>query len=273
MKRHYYYLIAGLPDLAITANELPFSLHDFRQQMQEQLQPADYQLFTSGFASIDNFNLIRVMKGKEDFDPAGNFSREELELGLSSPENLPAYMREFLEEVGDKAGNMSETELELKLFHRFVDAECQIPNPFLRDWLTFNNNLRNLLVALNCRKFGMNLDQQVMGSYEIAEIIRKNSKERDFGLGGILPYALKVVSYFEEESLYAREFFFEQLRWAKLDELLEPYYFSIEVILAYAAKLRLIKRRIELPEKAGKAKLHDLLNGIRAQHPLPEVFT
>ena len=50
------------------------------------------------------------------------------------------------------------------LFHEHV-SHCS--NAFVREWFAFSQNLNNLLLALSCRKYGWDVESQLVGDSEI----------------------------------------------------------------------------------------------------------
>ena len=97
-KRNYYYLVAGLPDIILDQKKVPFTLIEFKQELQYHLHPKDYQLVEYLFLPYDNSNFLNILlKNDAEFNPLGNYSESFLIEEIKEPENLPAYMLKFLE--------------------------------------------------------------------------------------------------------------------------------------------------------------------------------
>ena len=64
IKREYYCLIAGLPDLFFDENKTTVASNVFREELQHQLSPSDYKLVEYLFLPFDNLNLLNVFFGQ-----------------------------------------------------------------------------------------------------------------------------------------------------------------------------------------------------------------
>ena len=95
MSGSYYFLVAGLPDISLDEGKNIPSFCDFMAETEEQVSSDDQKLLKLIRLPFDNVNLVAVLEDSGEFDPRGNFSREELTSSLKNTERLPATCRFF----------------------------------------------------------------------------------------------------------------------------------------------------------------------------------
>ncbi|MCP4123500.1 MAG: DUF2764 family protein [Bacteroidetes bacterium] len=272
MTAHYYYLVSGLPELNISDNDPEYTVNSFREVVRELTTPEDFEFFSSLYYRFDISNLVHVIKRTgEPLDERGNYSEEALKAGLTNPETLPAFMEDFILSAGKDWEVTSFKTLQNELTGCFVDWSAKPGNDYLSAWFEFDNNLRNLLAGLNCRKFNLSAEQEVVGDYYEANAILK-SKEKDFGLRTVIPLVDEVITHFDNPDIAVREFALEELRWQFADELDQDYYFTTENLMTYAIKLQLNQRNIETSVQNGEEQLESLLINIKQGYELPSEF-
>ena len=106
----YYYLIAGLPNIALEDSKLAYSVGDFREEVESMLSAGDKKLVDLFYLKYDNANAVAFVEGSEkEPDPRGRVTREELdaelEKGLDDIRRGEVYSaeevdRELAEEFG-----------------------------------------------------------------------------------------------------------------------------------------------------------------------------
>jgi len=272
MTANYYYLISGLPELNINEKEPEYSVLSFREEVRDLVSPSDFLLISALYYRFDIINIINLIKdGVREFDPRGSLNKEELRSGLINPEMLPTFIESFILESRNDWNASSDKVLQNKLTEFYIEWSRQVDNAYLREWLEFDNNLRNLLTGLNCKRFDLSTTKEVLGDYYEAEAIRK-SKEKDFGLRTVIPLVDEIVSHFDNPDIAVREFALEELRWKFADELDQNYYFSVENLMTYAIKLQLNQRNVEANPMTGEEKLDALLSNIKQGYELPSEF-
>ena len=65
LKRNYYYLIAGFPDILVDQKKLPYPLIELKQELKYHLHPDDYKLVEYLFLQYDNTNFLNILLKKE----------------------------------------------------------------------------------------------------------------------------------------------------------------------------------------------------------------
>jgi hypothetical protein len=272
MREGYYYLITALPDLSLTDKDPGYTVLSFRKFVMEQLDPKDAKLMQILYYRYDIENLVTLIKKTDDpWRPAGNFDPDELRSMLSLPDTLPEFLQHFVQDTNKVWDRMTQKELINSATTYFIDWSHTISNAFLRKWLYFDQNLKNLLIWLNCRKFGLNHAKEILGNHYEAEYLR-SAKSGDLNLKAWDFQFREALRHYNNPNIALRELIINEMRWHYLDELVQPYPFGIEQLLAFAIRLRLINRNLTDSEELGNQRLSELMKGIRKDYHLPELF-
>jgi len=272
VKRNYYCLVAGLQDITIDIHKVLYTQVAFKKELKAELHPEDYGLVEQLFLPIDNKNLLNLLtKSGKPFNENGNFGLEILEENIKEPGDLPGYMVAFITAFKAKTPLLPEMSPENELTSLFFDHVCSSTNDFIRNWYTFELNMRNLVVALLSRKHDLPFENQIIGTGEVSQAIKK-SHARDFGLSGELPYLEEVANLVRNDNIQEREKALDSIRWAYLDEVTFFEYFTIDKVLAYTLKLGLIDRWLAIDKDHGTELFKKLLAELKSSYKLPETF-
>lgn len=280
LRKEYYCLVAGLPDLFFNESKLTFNCIEFRKELQNQLSYEDYKLIEYLFLPFDNENLLsQIFEQAPVFYPNGNISKTELEFQLS-PENelleLPIYMMQFRSWVQDSEINKSTVETENKLHQYFYEYALQSKNEFLRSWFIFNLNIRNILATFNCIRFGYNLQQQLIKVEQnimpYSLLINKRLKPELFEEE--LPFNQQIFRIAELDiSLIEKEKELDKIRWNYLDENTFFHYFNIEKIVSFTIKMLITERWLKLDADTGRILLNKLIADLKTSYEFPVEFS
>ena len=270
MSRNYYYLVTSLPTLRLDDYKEPYRVDEFVQELKDNLSVLHYGWVRDVLSIYDNANIIDVLcaDGIRGEHCRGNWTHDELEQLLETPgafiEELPRdnYLREFFEIYTNEkkqSGESSRRDLEelvSGLYYRQMRAH---PNAFIRKYYRFDADLRNVLTALNIRRFSMP-KSGFIGIDEDEVITRlRTSSAADFGLSGELTYLGALNEVFARPDLVQVEKFIDQLRWHKIEEINTFNYFEIDVLLGYLVKLMLVERWIRMDRQKGRENLFKLI--------------
>ncbi len=274
MKRNYYYLVAGLQDISLDIHKLVQGQFAFREELKTELHPNDFKLVEKLFLPHDNKNLLNLLeKNDQPFSEKGNFSKDHLEENIKEPIDLPEYMIRFITAYKAKEPLFPDMSPENELTTLFYDEMFQhTDNDFMCEWFHFELNVQNIMLALVARKYKVSYENQVIGSDEISETIRK-SHARDFGLGNELDYVEELTAISRKEDIRDREQAIDHLKWKYLDEETFFHYFTIERILSFTIKLGMIERWLDIDKDHSNELFKKLLNELKSSYKLPETFT
>ena len=272
MSNGYYYLISSLTELNLTDENVQFDLISYRDFILDTLDANDAQQLKILYYPYDIKNLCNLIKKKEvDWDKAGNYSRSALEAMLEDPTTFPDFLLPFYEETNKNWGEWSVKQLTNYATTLYNDWSLIKSNVFLKKWLEFNQNLKNLLAYFNSYKFNLYSKGEILGNNPEAEYLRE-TKTGNANLDWWDFPVKKVRSEFNNPNIALREYLLGELRWNYVSELGEDYSFGIEVLLAHAIKLYIINRNIVNTEEAGKEHLQYLLKNIINEYKMPETF-
>lgn len=134
---------------------------------------------------------------------------------------------------------------------------------FLRRWANFRVDVGEVLTALLCRAEGMGREAflvQMEGSFDAsAPVIMRHWDEPDLGLGGRFAWLPKVAAAVELDDLLEMSRALDGVLWAKLEELSTEPLFSVETLLAYYLKLRIVEREASWDAARGQQVLDRIL--------------
>lgn len=257
--QQYYYLVAGLPDLLPEQDKLPFSRLEFREELREHLTPDDFRRLCLLFLPIDNRNLLHLLqKDGVPPHPGGLYTIEQLEEARRDPGLLYPYLHTFLRAYTDDAPLRAGMSWENQLTELYYDSVIAEGGDFLRAWMLFDRDLRNLLAALNIRRHQLPLEGQLIGHNHVVDAII-HSHAPDFGLSQEYPFVEKLIRLEEEADILQREWEIDHLRWDVIDELNTFHYFSLEVILGFVLRLEMVERWVHLDPDRGAALFRRLV--------------
>lgn len=270
MAEGYYYLITALPDLSLADKDPGFTVPGFRNAIIEQLNPEDTELMRILYYRFDIENFVTLIKKRNHpWRTEGNFGKDEMQEMRSLPDTLPDFLCAFTQETSKEWGHMSSKALLNVATTYFIDWSRSVSNSFLRKWLYFDHNLKNLLIWLNSRKFHLNHVDEVLGSHFEAEYLRA-TKSGELDLKSWDFQFREALRHYDNPDIAVRELIINEMRWHYLDELVQPYPFGIEQLLAFAIRLQLINRKLTATEELGSQRLTDLVASIRKEYQIPE---
>ncbi len=271
MSKNYYCLVAGLPDLKVdsacgqgTNKKLPLSLIDFREQW-EDLSDRDLRLAEMFLLPYDHENIVnKLYKIEGNFDSRGKYTEEQLgEILDRTIEPEERYLKELIENFGDT--NYNKIECLSRLQSGWVKMIEECGNDFCKEYTNFNNTLKNIFVALQGRKYNMDVVGSIIGEGEVVDQIRKN-RSADFGLKGEIDYIDQAVQLFGTTDILEREMKIDALRWNWIDEQTFFDYFTIEKIIATTLKLSMLERWSSMSEEDGREKFALIVQDIKDKY-------
>lgn len=278
-KRNYYCLVAGFPDLIPDDKKLHFSSVELRNYLREELHPADFDLVKLFYLPWDHENLINLLFETEfDWDDRGIYSREKLEqfvdkkqFELIDPAEFPPYFIDFIEFYHDDEEEFPKIAAVKFLTERWYTTLAESGNEFVAEFGQFKQNMANIMLALNGRKYDIPLDEAIIGDDEVTHALKK-SRSRDFGLSGEINDIETIVQIFEIENILDRELKLDNHTWQFIDEITFFNYFTIEKVLGFVQKLFIVERWFELDKEKGQQIFNQLLDEIQSNFEFPEEF-
>lgn len=279
MSNKYYCLVAGLPDIEIHDDKLYYTSSSFKEYVYEIISDSDKQLLDIIYLKYDNRNILKLLKNTEaEIDDRGIFSKEELQdliLTIKQGDDIkdsryPKYLKSFLHEYFES--NLDDKALlEDKLSSMYYLYCISSKNKFVSEWFEFNLNINNLNIALNSKKYKIDLNKFIVGDNEVANSIR-TSNSRDFGVSSMLEYFDEVSKILEMTNMTDRERRFDELKWNWIDDAIFFNNFSIEQILAFMLKTEILERWSSLDKEKGYVRFREAIDLLKKEVQIPIEF-
>lgn len=135
-------------------------------------------------------------------------------------------------------------------------------NDFLKQYAQYDITLRNILVALQGRKYGRDVTDEFVGNDDVVELLRK-SRLQDFGLKGDIEQMDEILAMFETSNLVEREMKLDALRWNYIEDATFFNYFGVEKLIVALLKLSMVQRWAQLDEEGGRLRFEKIIKEIR----------
>ena len=268
----YIAFIAGLPEIAWDDRKLSLSVAEFRTQLKDYISEKDEKWIDLFFLPNDNAQVLRLLNKQEaDTALATVFPVKLLEEEIQEPDKLiPSYLREFITDFKEERLRYEASPANV-LSWMYYDYMMKSENPLVREYAEFAMNLKNLVTALNARKYGMNIAREVIGSNEFATALR-TSNAKDFGLTLDYPYVEKVIALMESDDLVERERGLDLIVWNFLDEAVTFEYFSLKRVISYMLRLMIVERWSKMSSESGRKVFMEMVEKFRQSFQFEEQF-
>ena len=268
---NYYCQVAGLPDVAFDGSKVAFTVERFKEELYPSLSAGDAKCIDLLFLSLDNANVLNILKNGEDakVEQQGCYDKEELVEIISSAKDgdspkkgVPSYLYRFFDYYFANEGNENIIWNDV-LSAYYYDYAISSSNSFASQWFAFNRNVNNILVAFTARKYRMNIADVVIGDDEVANMLR-TSAARDFELSGALDYFETVQRLSENSKLQEREHQLDELRWRWLDDNSVFNYFTVERLFVFLQKLTIVERWEALDADKGMERYNKMIAELKS---------
>lgn len=263
-KRRYYYFVSGLADLLFdSGGNLP-DMAEFRLELKNNLHPDDYHLSSILFLPYDNRNLISFLEGNEDhWEELGNYTRDTfeeyvrfLEPVIQENDNLPDYMVKVISENSRSEEGLDVMKVRKLLYEGYVKMAFDSGNRFLKEWVVFETDLKNIFSFLNAKSLDIDPEPHMIGdnsfTEELLELFRSG---KDFSMSFESEYASAIFKIAMENEFIEREKRIDLFRWNYIDSITFFEYFSIDMILGYLIKYSIVRRWLGMDPETGRNML------------------
>lgn len=270
----YIAFIAGLPEVARDDRKLPLAMEEFREQLAYYLKGKDRVLMDLFFLPNDHVQVLRLLRKQEAAEGLQTvYPLRVLEEAVANPEadkQLPSYLREFIADYKEERLRYEVAE-ENVLSWMYYDYMMQSRNRLVREYAEFVMNVRNLVAALNARKYGREVTREVIGDNDFAQALR-TSNAKDFGLAQDYEFVDRVISLMNNDDLVVRERGLDMLIWDFLDEAVTFEYFSVERVMAYLLQLLIVERWSKMDSESGRKVFREMVERLRKSFQFDEQF-
>lgn len=237
----YYYLLAGLPELS-TDSPCPMRTEELDGLLDETLDK-------------DDAEALALLRMTDDAEPVQAMMEDYKENMLRRPDWWD-----------DAVTILSENDLRTQVRYELGQ---QSGNSLVRNWFRFNQDMNNVLTATVCRKHGFDVSKAIVGHNEVADILRKNLPQKDFGLSGVMDNLNDVMALAETDNLLEREKKTDAVRLSWLEEATRFDWFGVGQVLAYYLQVRIMNRweplTVEQGEKVFREMVAEMKKGIQIE--------
>ncbi|MCQ2059843.1 MAG: DUF2764 domain-containing protein [Bacteroidaceae bacterium] len=286
--KDYHFLVAGLAQINMEESKLPYTVQQFKEDVLPFVTEKDRKLLELPYLQYDNLNILDILAGNTNIDEnrCPLYERTDIEDFIQSVErgaeardfDYPMYMFSFLTEYFEHVSqNQHATPAELGVYARnelnrfYYDYACSVNNRFVREWYSFNMNVKNLLSACTVRKYALKADNAIIGDDAVARALR-TSGSRDWGLSMELDYFDDVMRIDQEQDLTRKEKMIDTLKWNWLEENSFFNYFTVEALFVFISKLEIVNRWIKLDAELGNRMLRSIIADFKADVNVPQNF-
>ncbi|MBR5602939.1 MAG: DUF2764 family protein [Bacteroidales bacterium] len=269
---NYYCLIAGLPEISPDDKKLSLSVHELRSYLNDYLSREEVDIINLFFYPNDNAQILRLLQ-KQEADPSLQtvFTVSQLEDEIEEPMFLPSYLKEYLLDLQKEDRETSKRLPEVELSERYWNFMLSQKEKLVRKYAEFSLNVKNLITALNCRKYHIDIEKEVIGdSYFVNQL--KTSRAKDFELSDDYPYVDEVLALFDKDNTAEREYKIDMLYWDFLDEATGRKYFTFDNVIAFMLKLMILERWSKMTTEQGRAIFRELLERFRTGYKFSNQF-
>ena len=262
---NYYSLVAGLKEYALDAETKGFDAKEILDSILDEVTDSDVRTIELLYSYYDCENMVALRGGRSAHNPLGLLSREELEEQMLRPTKLlrgvANVVKAFDDPEGEESENMNLNEgFERLLFEAYYNECATSSNRFVREWSSFDRNLRNIGAAIRARSVGRAIEEVTVGRGDVVEQLERSSAA-DFGLRGELSYIDGVIATInDEENLLEKERKMDAIRWNESGELVTFDYFNVNAILSYLTKVNIVARWMRLDKSQGRAMFQTLIS-------------
>lgn len=269
---NYYCLIAGLPEISPDDKKLSLSVQELRTYLNDYLTKQETDIINLFFYPNDNAQILRLLQ-KQEPDPNLQtvFTASQLEDEIQDPMFLPSYIKEYLLDLQKEDREVSNKLPEVEFSERYWNFMLSQKEKLVRKYAEFSMNVKNLITALNCRKYHLDIEKEVIGNSHFANQL-KTSRAKDFELSDEYPYVDKVLALFEKDNTAEREYKIDMLYWEFLDEMTGHKYFTFDNVIAFMLKLMILERWSKMTTEQGKKIFRELLERFKNEFQFAKEF-
>ena len=219
MRHEYHYIVSGLPDLKPDDRKVDLTLGELKMQLDEQVSGKDLALVNLFFLPEDHKNILKRLYGLSYHDSVASVYKAEMidelidsaRLKRDDTFDIEPYVVYAVKEFFSQQQPPRLSLFEALMNDGWARKVSSCGNAFAIKYISFDTTLRNVMIALQGRKYNMDVTHSIVGTDDIAEQIRKN-RQADFGLKGDWDYIEPALQIFSCPDLVEREMRIDALR-------------------------------------------------------------
>lgn len=248
----YYFIVTALPPLSLkVVPEMTFK--EFRDFVAMNLTAQDSSQFHLLLEPIDLYNIKALWLGLP-IDDRGTMSAKELEEALLVRDMLPFYLSDFLDEyetIQDRLHYFP------SLYASMYRQEAE---GFMAKYYAFEREVRLILTALRAKKAGRDIVRELQFEDPQDPFIAQILAQKDAPEFSPPMEYEDLKDLFVENSSDPRKLSEALLkyRFEKIGEWEENEHFTLDRILAYAARLLILESAMQLDQEKASIAVEEL---------------
>ena len=272
--RNYYYFVTGLKELPLIDEKLSFdySLLELIKDISSEIPVKYRKPITDYLINYDNENLCNLLENsKIDFNKLAVLTSEELieivslykekseyAINFSIPSFWNDFILNFLEGTRQNKELLLIDELNIEYFKYLKKSRSK----FLRAYLDYDFNLKNLASAVNAKNFKLEKSTVIIPVNEFSSRLINDSS-----YDNIIKEEFNILSdelaMMEKLNVLDLELRLDYKRLDYINDLLVYEYFSVDKILGYLVKLSIVKRWSDIDKVKGTAIFNSITDNIK----------
>lgn len=245
----YYFIGTLLPPLSFdTPPEINFA--QLETLLHDNLTRKDYERTVAIRQIFDILNLRSFWLG-EELDPRGELTAIDFEEALINRIGLPGYVYEFVDTHQSLADRIHHFPF---LLAKFFQSTENLKDPFLRQYMKFERELRLVMTAFRAKKLGRDLSVELQYEDPEEELIAQLLAQKDAKVYEPPEKYKELKILFEKygDDPLALQKAIDVYRFETIESFVDMAdTFSIERILVYLAQLLIVEKWFEFDKAKG----------------------
>ncbi len=261
----YYDIVSSLPDISLGDDAKKIKALNFYFSLDGVLNEDDFYLLKLLYTFLDDVNLCQFLENKEkDFLVTGLFTKKIIESEFKFPVMIPEYMQDLFLMHSKAERSLPSLYLldEIYVFH--YKELFEKGTLFLKNYYRFDLLLRNVLVVINCFKYGIDHKNKILPVGDFYEHFLKMTSSNFSFLAGETWVQDVMLMKDDSMDLFACEKKIIELKLHFIDQQLALDIFGVDRIFGHALKLLLLERLLTLSKESGLNKVNDLCRKLEA---------
>jgi hypothetical protein len=247
----YYFLISFLPDIQRDDRKIKIRLSELLDE-KYLFTDRDWAEIELILLARDLLQIERLWSDKVVEVEYSLYGRDFWKEQIRSPRDIP----EFLEEAFDVyMAEGPSPGLVNRMYNAYYDYALEhSKSPFLRAFLRFERDMRNIIAALRARRKGLLPSDHLIGEEELVDLLGRSTSE-DFGLASEYPWIEELIRAGKPLEI---EEVAQEIIWNTIDGMTGHMDFQFDAVLAYLLKLHILERNLALKEGGGMEIIRQL---------------
>lgn len=266
MTKQYHYLVSSLPELSFTPDDQQYDFVRCKAFITEDLLQSDVVYIDLLCRPIDNKNIINSLFNTGiAWEKGGAFTQDQF---LADRQSTGAYYDKFWKfwDEQDVKNGLDQMHTERYLLEHFYNTCKKTNNKFIQEWFRFDAEINNLKAVFASQKINRPFQEHLLGNDTVAEFYKNNATINNASLALELEYVDAFTKIMATENLLEREKQIDVFRWQVIEEMITFDYFSINTILAFLQKAKIINRWVKMDAANGQKRFKQLVDHLKGEY-------